>query len=166
MPGSHYFGKGIRMNLEEAKEFGAIYHHKFLVIQCLVPIIQDLVKRLEDHDQSKFSEQEFPFRVQAIGDLRKFAYGSPEWKEMYEKHYREGEIHYKKNRHHPEFFPEGIEGMTLVDLLEMLVDWKAANSRRPDSSMANSIQYATDKYKLTPQLVKILENTAKAYKLQ
>jgi hypothetical protein len=38
--------------------------------------------------------------------------------------------HYKANSHHPEFYDNGVEGMSLFDVLEMLLDWKAATERR------------------------------------
>ena len=37
--------------------------------------------------------------------------------------------HYANNRHHPEHWPNGINDMTLMDLIEMLADWKAATAR-------------------------------------
>jgi len=39
------------------------------------------------------------------------------------------EHHYKNNRHHPEHFNNGIDEMNLVDLIELLCDWKAASER-------------------------------------
>jgi hypothetical protein len=49
--------------------------------------------------------------------------------------------HYSHNRHHPEFFGEdGVDGMTLVDLIEMLADWKAATERHDDGDLAKSLE--------------------------
>ena len=42
------------------------------------------------------------------------------------------EVHWNKNRHHPEYFPN-IEDMTEIDILEMCCDWHA-----------RSVQYGTD----------------------
>ena len=42
------------------------------------------------------------------------------------------EVHWHKNRHHPEFFPE-ITDMAEIDIIEMCCDWHA-----------RSIQYGTD----------------------
>ena len=39
------------------------------------------------------------------------------------------------NRHHPEHFGEdGIRGMNLPDVVEMLCDWKAASERTKDGA--------------------------------
>jgi hypothetical protein len=49
--------------------------------------------------------------------------------------------HYAYNRHHQEFFGEdGVDGMTLVDLIEMLPDWKAATERHDDGDLAKSLE--------------------------
>jgi hypothetical protein len=152
------------MNLEEAKEFGAIYHHKFIVAEALSTFVKDLVRRLVDHDKSKFNEDEFPDAVKSSGEIRSTTYGTPEYDAMREKYMHLYAIHYKQNRHHPEFFENGILGMNLVDILEMVADWKAA-SMRSGGSMENSVRIATEKFKISPDLVKILENTIRDYKL-
>jgi len=153
------------MTLEELKEFSAIYHHKFVVLQHLNSIIQELIKRAESHDNSKFSEDEFSSLVQGSEEIRKHPYGSPEYEEMRKKWSKLFEIHYKKNPHHPENHEDGIDGMTLVDLIEMLVDWKAASLRSGHKDITTSIKIGTEKFNINPQLVKILENTARAYKM-
>jgi hypothetical protein len=49
--------------------------------------------------------------------------------------------HDAHNRHHPEFFGEdGVDGMTLVDVIEMLADWKAASERHDDGDLAKSLE--------------------------
>ena len=50
------------------------------------------------------------------------------------------DIHYANNRHHPEHFPKGIRGMDLLDLLEMICDWKASSERHADGNIFNSIE--------------------------
>jgi hypothetical protein len=154
------------MTIDEAKEFCAIYHHKFLVLQQMVPIVQALIKRAEEHDNTKFSEDEFPYLVQAMEDIIKYPFGTPEYEEMRKKHAKPFAAHYKKNRHHPEYFQNGIEGMTLLDLIEALCDWKAASMRQGNGgTIQNSIKVATEKFGIGEQLVKILENTAKECKM-
>jgi len=154
------------MTLDEAKEFAAIYHHKFVVLQYMLPIIQELMKRAEEHDNSKFTEEEFPALVEAMEDIKKFPFGTPEYDEMRKKWEAPFNAHYKKNRHHPEHHPNGIEDMDLVDIVEMLCDWKSASMRQESQgAIKKSIQIGAEKYNLSPQLVKILINTAKACKM-
>ena len=41
--------------------------------------------------------------------------------------------HYEDNCHHPEHYRNGIHDMNMVDLIEMLCDWRAAIKRyHPD----------------------------------
>lgn len=153
------------MTLEETKEFAAIYHHKFVVLQYLVPIIQELIKRAETHDNSKFSEEEFRGLLSVLDEVRAHPFGTPEYDEMRKKHEKLFYTHYKKNRHHPEFHPNGIEDMDLVDLLELVVDWKAASLRNENPSVENSIKIGAEKYNIPPILMKVLMNTARNYKM-
>jgi hypothetical protein len=52
--------------------------------------------------------------------------------------------------------------MTLIDLVEMLVDWKAASERHDDGNVLKSIEVNAKRFRISGQLTTILENTAKA----
>jgi hypothetical protein len=54
-----------------------------------------------------------------------------------------------------------VDGMTLLDLVEMFCDWKAATERHADGSIEKSIQHNKGRFKLTDQLASILENSRK-----
>lgn len=56
-----------------------------------------------------------------------------------------------------------INGMDLIQLLEMFCDWKASTLRHHDGNLRKSIVINTDRYGLSPQLVRILENTATVF---
>ena len=53
-----------------------------------------------------------------------------------------------------------IMDMTLVDLLEMLCDWKASSMRHQDGNILKSIEINQTRFGYTDELKKILENTA------
>ena len=55
-----------------------------------------------------------------------------------------------------------LDAMNLFDVLEMLVDWKAASERHDDGDIRRSIQINTDRFSISPQLVAILNNTVDA----
>lgn len=55
----------------------------------------------------------------------------------------------------------GIYGMSLMSLLEMLADWKAAGERHSNGSMTDSLAKNKDRFKISDQLQAILENTAR-----
>ena len=72
--------------------------------------------------------------------------------------------HYKHNPHHPEHHEAGVNGMTLIDLVEMFCDWLAAVERHADGDIFKSIEINTKRFNLSQQLVDILINTAKLFK--
>ena len=47
----------------------------------------------------------------------------------------------------------------MFDLLEMLVDWKAATERRADGSMEKSLDVNTGRFGISHELYCILKNT-------
>jgi hypothetical protein len=51
--------------------------------------------------------------------------------------------------------------MNLLDLVELLVDWKAASERHNDGNIRKSIEINKTRYGIDSQLVKIFENTVK-----
>lgn len=57
----------------------------------------------------------------------------------------------------------GVNGMSLLDVLEMLVDWKAAGERHNDGSIERSLEVNRERFKISPQLQSILENTAREF---
>jgi len=71
------------------------------------------------------------------------------------------EHHYAHNSHHPEHYEHGVAGMTLADVVEMLVDWKAASERHDDDQdIYDSIEHNAGRFDLSDQLTQILRNTA------
>src|SRR6185295_1519275 len=51
----------------------------------------------------------------------------------------------------------------LVDLIEMLADWKAATERHTDGDLARSLDIQRERFGLSEQLAQILFNTAKHF---
>lgn len=86
-------------------------------------------------------------------------YGSNEYKETLREFKPAIEHHQKNNRHHPEFYEDGICGMSLVDIVEMLCDWKAASQRHDDGDILKSIAINADRFGMDGQIVSILQNT-------
>ncbi|HET6183691.1 MAG TPA: DUF5662 family protein [Acetobacteraceae bacterium] len=117
----------------------------------------ELMRRGRVHDASKFSAEEKPVYDAVYPMLRGVAYGSAEWKAAVERARPALDHHYQRNRHHPEYHAEGIAGMDLFDVVEMLCDWMAAAERNPADGVRldlNVTHYGIDK-----QLARILENT-------
>lgn len=55
----------------------------------------------------------------------------------------------------------GVDGMSLMGLLEMLADWKAAGERHTTGNLRDSLAKNKDRFGISDQLLMILENTAK-----
>lgn len=56
----------------------------------------------------------------------------------------------------------GIDGMSLLDVMEMIIDWKAATERMKDGGdIRASLVHNTERFHLSPQLASILANTIK-----
>ena len=69
------------------------------------------------------------------------------------------EHHNEHNRHHPEHHNAGINDMNLIDLAEMLCDWKAATLRNPGGDIRKSLEISAKRFNIPGPIVKLLENT-------
>jgi hypothetical protein len=131
-------------------------------VQTLIQTaINNLAKRAVNHDLSKLEEPEKSAfdRLKALS-LSGMAYGSDEYRACLRKEKPAIEHHYKSNSHHPEYYENGVDGMSLFDVLEMLLDWKAATERMKDGGdIRRSLEINRDRFKLSPQLEAIMANT-------
>jgi len=134
-------------------------------IRDVKKVLSDFSKELDHrgkwHDYSKFSDEEQKVFSNVLDGKKTAKYGTPEYEEVKRKLAPALEHHYKENRHHPEHFANGISGMTLIDLMEMLADWKAATKRHEDDKIETSIEINSKKYNIDNQLKQILVNTVK-----
>jgi hypothetical protein len=123
-------------------------------------MIIELITRQEHHDQSKLEEPEVSIFEEYTPKLRDCTYDSDE----YNVYLKEMKValahHYSKNRHHPEHFGTGINEMTLIDLIEMICDWKASGMRHNDGDIFQSIEKNKIRFGISDQLESILVATA------
>ena len=118
-----------------------------------------LAGRATIHDESKLGEIEKPIFDEFTPKLKDCTYGSEEYKQHL-KHMKVAlDHHYASNQHHPEHWENGINDMNLIDLIEMIFDWKAASERHADGDIMKSIKINQKRFGLSDQLVRILENT-------
>jgi hypothetical protein len=52
-----------------------------------------------------------------------------------------------------------VNGMNLIDIVEMVCDWKAATLRHNDGNIYRSVEINKDRFGISPQLVAIISNT-------
>lgn len=126
--------------------------------------IAELVDRSVRHDHSKTEDPELAVFNEFTPKLRDSTYGSEEYKSFLAGMKVGLDHHYANNPHHPEAFPNGINGMTLVDLIEMLADWRAATERHADGSLVRSLAIQKERFGISDQLSEILWNTARHFR--
>lgn len=137
--------------------------HSRRVGELMVQVICDLTHRSVRHDLSKTEEPERPLFDRHTPDLAKHPYGSPGYTASLAALGPALEHHFANNPHHPQHYPNGINGMTLADLVEMLADWRASTERVPAGSLRQSLIINQDRFRIGDQLADILENTARAF---
>lgn len=121
--------------------------------------VKELLHRGELHDQSKMEDPEVSLFTEMTSKLATSTYGSEEYNSFLKKLEPALLHHYARNRHHPEHHKNGIDDMNLMDCIEMIADWKAATERHNDGNLKKSIEKNANRFGMSPQLVKIFENT-------
>jgi hypothetical protein len=135
--------------------------HIKMVNQFLIDFSIDLLKRAQVHDNSKLVSPEKEFFDEMTPILEKVEYGSSEYKESLEKLKPALDNHYAINSHHPQHYHNGIDDMTLHDIVEMYCDWRGAVLRTKNGDMNRSIDINAERFNMSPQLAQIFKNTLK-----
>lgn len=134
------------------------------VINKMKVFVDKLYYRAIKHDQSKLHSPEKELFDKMTPILKGLEYGSDEYKKSLEELKPALEHHYKNNRHHPEYHEKGIDGMDLLDIVEMFCDWMAATERTKDGDIVKSIEINKKRFGMSDQLTSIFMNTLKYYK--
>lgn len=138
---------------------GETIRHIDRVRELLGIVRKALQDRGFQHDKSKFAPEEKEVFDRVTPRLKGMTYGSDEYKASLAEMKPALDHHYANNSHHPEHYPNGINGMSLLDLVEMFCDWKAATERHADGSLEKSIQINRKRFEMSDQLAEIFENT-------
>jgi len=130
-------------------------------VGCLMlDAISNLQHRAVTHDDSKFSPEEFESFATETPNLKGLSYGSDEYRAALSRIKPAITKHYERNNHHPEHYVDGFDGMSLLDLIEMLADWKAASERHADGSLGKSIRHNAGRFGYDEKMVGLLSRTA------
>lgn len=128
----------------------------------LVRVVRDaLLMRASIHDDTKLVEPEVSLFDEWTPKLKALEYGSDEYMAALAALKPALDHHYAAHSHHPEHFENGINGMSLLDLIEMFCDWKAAGERHATGNFAESLEINRERFKMSDQLAEIFENTRK-----
>jgi len=118
----------------------------------------ELIRRGQVHDASKLLPPEKDGFDEATPKLKTLVYGSEEYRQSLADLKPALDHHYAANSHHPEHYPDGVAGMDLFDLVEMVMDWKAASERQAGAVLKLDVSF--DRFAVEPQLRAIIQNTA------
>jgi len=111
------------------------HRHTLLVSeQC------DLLWRAFTHDLSKYRWSEAKAFAGVTLALWNTTYGTPEYRALLKRIKPAIDLHYRRNRHHPEHLAGGIHNMLPFDRVEMVADWCAAVRRHKDGDIFESLE--------------------------
>lgn len=134
--------------------------HIHRVQELLLTVQAELIKRAIRHDYTKLLPPEKPVFDIHTPNLKSSTYGQRDYSSFLKTLAPALKHHYACHRHHPEYHRDGVADMTLIDLIEMICDWKAASERHDNGSLAASLLVGRKRFKLDKVTVlMILENT-------
>lgn len=133
-----------------------VLDHQRLVEAILKGWAEQILFRGMSHDISKLSGLEKTAFDQWMPEMSKHSFASDGYKATLALMGPGLQRHYENNRHHPEHFPEGINGMTLIDLIEMMADWLAVAQKK---GVRLNLEHGASRFHIDSQLKEILENT-------
>ena len=105
----------------------ATLFHSQRVGELVIAVVKELLDRSTCHDRSKTESPEVEVFDEFRPKLKPSTYGSDEYKGFLEAMGNGPRHHYANNPYHPEHFENGVNDMTLVDLIEMLADCKGGH---------------------------------------
>ncbi len=135
--------------------------HITRIQQLIQQLVVELCSRGINHDASKLEDPEKSVFDEYTPKLKGSTYGSEEYKGFLKGMGDGLQHHYANNRHHPEHFEDGISDMNLIDVFEMLADWKVATERHDDGDITKSLVIQAQRFDISPQLQSLLYNTVR-----
>lgn len=146
--------------LDTTKAELKIFKHINKVSSLMTDFATLILKRGIEHDKSKLSQVELiPLQKlqDAIDSNGECQYGTDEYNERLKILKPMLDNHYQLNSHHPEYHKSSINSMDILDIVEMLADWKAS-SERGDGGIIN-LSYSIERFKIDKQLSDIIKAT-------
>lgn len=142
----------------------ATFEHSLRVGALMVDMLNEGMRRAVEHDLSKTRPPEVEHFDVATPKLAGLVYGSPEYAASLAELAPALNHHYANNRHHPEYGDGTVDWMTLVDLMEMIADWKASTERMGGTGdLRLSVKKNMARFGIDEQLAGILINTAEHF---
>lgn len=135
--------------------------HKLYVFISLLKFSFKLIWRAVIHDASKFTKLESEQFIKYMDQLYTSQYGTERYNKLLIEMDPAIKNHYKNNSHHPEYYKNKIQGMNLLDLVEMFYDWETSTKKHKTGDIIKSIEINRKRFNISNDLCEILKNTAK-----
>ena len=147
---------------EALNTLNSILKHRQTVRERLLFLADELYKRAYHHDDSKLQLPEIKWLIEMDKEPR-YEYGTPEYFEKMKRWDKFFKHHYENNRHHPDHFANGIEGMNLADLCEYIVDIISYYEELHVNNALDTVNKQKERFGFDEQLTQILKNTLIEY---
>ena len=144
--------------MNEVYGLRSIRKHILSFQKHMLKSIINLQNRMIIHDDSKYGGNELEL-VLGKYDLDSSEFGTPSYDEQLKKVYNSLSNHYNNNSHHPQYYENGVDDMSIFDLLEMLNDWYAASEN--GIGIDKSIEFNSKRFNIDNSIVRLLRNTVK-----
>ena len=144
--------------LEETKALATILRHRGLIQKYLYGLSRKLEACAVEHDLSKLGVDEFAGFVKINKVAREYPYGSKEYKASL-KGNNIINLHFSRNRHHPEYHDAQVADMGLLDIIEMVCDWKSASTVYGKTTLLEALEVQIERFDLTKEhlyLIKLI----------
>lgn len=106
---------------QDVVELARILQHISTVQALLRKVANRLLERADLHDLSKLTKDELGGMIR----ISQNKFSSPEYVDALASPVVK--CHWSRNSHHPEHFASGFKDMGVLDVIEMVCDWKVAN---------------------------------------
>lgn len=137
------------------------YQHISHVRHYLLVLATELMIRGHNHDNSKLRPPEVEAFDRVTARLKELEYGTDEYRDSLKELGPALDHHYRHNDHHPEHFSDGIAGMDLIQVTEMLCDWLAAVKRMENGDIYASIEHNQARFGYSDDFKRLLLNTVR-----
>ena len=147
------------LTIEEQATNAQTWRHIYELSKLLHRCQKNLMDRIENHDQSKLKKPEVAGFTEFTPKLKDLEYGTEAYKKNLEEMQFFIQHQYENNSHHPEHYENGVNDMSLFDVLEMLMDWWVSTKRGKNGDIHKSIDFQQERFGISDQLTQILRNT-------
>lgn len=117
-----------------------IIKHKQRIVKWMEVFVDELRRRAAVHDNSKLEEPEIS-GWRAMDKEPRYLYGTKEYFDKVRRYQWLMELHWRRNRHHPEYWQiwQYRRDRDLLDYIEMLVDWLSYGDKKLSYKQAREL---------------------------